>query len=75
MLSVECCGRSSCDWGCRSFSRISLLDAALRVGHVHQCTGFGFHGSNCVQGGVGDCWERELLSPCCCVVFEATLSV
>ena len=67
--------RSSCEWDCRGFSRISLLDAALQVGHVRKCMGFGFHISNCVQGGVGDYRERELLSRCCCVVLEATLSV
>ena len=55
VLSIECCVRSSCEWGCRGFSRISLLDAALRVGHVCKCAGFGFHISNHVQGGV----ERE----------------
>ena len=75
MLTVECCMRSSCDWGCRGLSRVSLLDVALRVGHVRKCAGFGFQVCNCVQGGVGDCREREVFSPCCCVVFEATLSV
>ena len=75
MLTVECCVRSSCEWGCRGFSRISLLHAALQVGHVRKCAEFGFPVSNCVQGGIGDCRERELLSLCCCVVFEATLSV
>ena len=47
----------------------------LRVGHVCKCAGFGFQVYNCIQVGVGDYWEREVFSPCCCVVFEATLSV
>ena len=69
MLRVECCVRSSCDRGCTGFSSISLVDAALRVGDVHNCTGSGFQICNCLQDGVGDC------QACCCVVFEGTLSV
>ena len=75
MLSVECCVRSLCNWGCRGLSCVSLLDAALRVGHVRKCVGFSFQVYNCVQGGVGDFQEREVFSPCCRVVFEATLLV
>ena len=67
VLTVECCVRSSCKWGCRGFSRISLLDATLQVGHVCKCAGFGFDVSNCVQGGV----ERER---CACSLLLALRS-
>ena len=64
VLTVECCVRSSCKWGCRGFNHISLLDATLRVGHVCKCAGFGFDVSNYVQGGV----ERER---CACFLLLA----
>ena len=73
MLSIAVGVRAT--WGCRGLSRVSLLDAALRVGHVWKCVGCGFQVCNCLQGGVGDSWEREVLSRCCSVVFKATQSV
>ena len=75
VLRVQCCVRSLLDWGCRGLSRISLVDAALRVGDVRHCMGFGFEVCNYLQGGVGDCREREVFSTSWCVVFEGTLSL
>ena len=61
--------------GLQRFEPHSLVDAALRVGDVRHCAGFGFEVCNCLQGGVGDCQEREVFSTSWCVVFEGMLSV
>ena len=52
------------DWGCTGLSGFSLVDAALRVEEVQHSAGFAFDICNCVQGEVGGCRERLVLSDC-----------
>ena len=71
----EVVGVWSRDWGCTGLSGFSLVHAALRVEEVRHCAGFAFEVCNCLQGEVGGCRERLVLSTSWCVVFEGTLSL